>query len=40
MPSQEDVEITSRLKECGGLLAIRVLDIPKDLSGSCLNLIE
>jgi len=25
-PSQEDVEITSRLKECGEMLAIRVLD--------------
>jgi DNA repair protein RadC len=26
MPSQEDVEITRRLKECGEMLAIRVLD--------------
>src|SRR5262245_13874496 len=26
MPSQEDVEITRRLKECGDMLAIRVLD--------------
>jgi DNA repair protein RadC len=25
-PSQEDVEITKRLKECGEMLAIRVLD--------------
>jgi DNA repair protein RadC len=25
-PSQEDLEITRRLKECGDLLAIRVLD--------------
>ena len=25
-PSQEDVEITRRLKECGEMLAIRVLD--------------
>ena len=26
MPSQEDQEITRRLKECGEMLAIRVLD--------------
>ena|SRR5262250_3502053 len=26
MPSQEDVEITRRLKECGEMFAIRVLD--------------
>ena len=26
MPSQEDVVITRRLKECGEMLAIRVLD--------------
>src|SRR5262249_18125312 len=26
VPSQEDVEITRRLKECGEMLAIRVLD--------------
>jgi DNA repair protein RadC len=26
MPSQEDVEITRRLKECGEMLAIRVID--------------
>jgi DNA repair protein RadC len=25
-PSQEDIEITRRLKQCGELLAIRVLD--------------